>query len=64
MIKGYLDDYAFTIDAFCALYQASFEQKWLDLSVMLTDYTIENFYDPAEELFFYTDKNAELLISP
>ena len=63
VISAYLDDYAFTIDAYCSLYQASFEQKWLELAVKLVDYTIENFYDPAEELFFYTDKNAESLIS-
>ena len=62
-INGYLEDYALVIDAFIALYQASFDEQWLDLARKLTDYTIENFYDSGEELFYFTDKNAENLIA-
>ena len=63
IITGYLDDYAFTIDAFFSLYQTTFKRKWLDFSIMLANYTVEHFYDPSEELFFYTDKNSEQLIA-
>jgi uncharacterized protein YyaL (SSP411 family) len=62
-INGYLEDYALVIDAFIALYQATFDEQWLDLAMELTDYSIENFYDKGEELFYFTDKNAENLIA-
>lgn len=62
-ISGYLDDYAFTIDAFYSLYQATFEQHWLDLAVQLTDYSISNFFDSSEDLFYYTDKESDDLIA-
>jgi uncharacterized protein YyaL (SSP411 family) len=63
MIPGYLEDYALVIDAFLGLYQCTFDEKWLQLAKRLTDYTIENFYDPTEELFYFTDKNGEALIA-
>lgn len=63
IIHGYLDDYAFTIDAFISLYQATFKSQWLNASITLTNYVIEHFYDPKEELFFYTDNNSEQLIA-
>lgn len=62
-INGYLDDYAFTIDAFYSLYQATFKKQWFEVAIELTDYTIEHFYDSAEELFFYTDDKSEQLIA-
>lgn len=63
VIPGYLDDYAFTIDALYSLYQATFEHKWLDVALKLTDYAIANFFDPAEDLFHFTDKESESLIA-
>lgn len=62
VIMGFLDDYAFTIDGFLALYQANFERNWLDLAIELAEYAIAHFYDPQEELFFYNDDRAEQLI--
>ncbi len=63
VILGFLDDYAFTIDAFIALYQTNFDRKWLNLAIELADYTIAHFYDHQEELFFYNDAGAEQLIA-
>ncbi len=63
VIPGYLDDYAFAIDAFYSLYQATFKRQWLDVAIALTDHTIAHFYDPTEELFFYTDDRSEELIA-
>jgi hypothetical protein len=62
-IFGYLEDYALVIEAYFALYQATFDEQWLKLSVQLTDYAIGNFYDRDEELFFFTDKDSEALIA-
>ncbi|UII32110.1 thioredoxin domain-containing protein [Fulvivirga ulvae] len=62
-IDGYLEDYAHVIDAFLALYQATFDEQWLTKARELTDYTLEHFYDSGEKLFFYTDDSSEKLIA-
>ena len=62
-IDAYLEDYAAVIEAYVALYQATFEVEWLNLAKELTDYAIRNFYDEQEGLFFFTDANAEKLIA-
>ncbi len=62
-IHGYLDDYAFVIEAYFALYEATFERKWLDLAIELTDHTLEHFYDMDEGLFFYTSNISEQLVA-
>jgi uncharacterized protein YyaL (SSP411 family) len=61
--KGFLEDYACTIEALIALYQATFEKKYLFLAQKLCDYTLQNFYDHNEGMFFYTDSSAERLIA-
>jgi len=62
-IPAFLDDYAFTIDAWFHLYQITLNEKWLDLAHDLFKYSIAHFYDPEEGLFFYTDDSAEKLIA-
>jgi uncharacterized protein YyaL (SSP411 family) len=62
-IDGYLEDYAFVIEAYLALYQATFDEAWLNEAKKLTDYVMEHFFDPVEELFFFTDNNSEKLIA-
>lgn len=61
--KGFLEDYACMIEALVAMYQAIFEKKYLFLAQKLTEYTLQNFYDPTEGMFFFTDSSAELLIA-
>lgn len=53
-INGYLEDYAFTIEAFISLYDATFEEKWLILAKKLTDYVITHFHDKSSGMFFFT----------
>jgi len=62
-IEAFLDDYAFTIEAFISLYEATFEKKWLDKAINLTDYVLDNFYDDNAAAFYYTSKNAETFIT-
>ena len=62
-IDAYLEDYAFVIDGLIALYQVTFEEKWIDKAHELTDYVIEHFYDETEGFFFYTDDRSEKLIA-
>ena len=62
-INGFLEDYAFVIDAYIALYQVTFDKNWLSEAENLSNYVINNFYDEEEETFFFTDKNADKLIA-
>ncbi|HRZ98830.1 MAG TPA: thioredoxin domain-containing protein [Paludibacter sp.] len=62
-IHGFLDDYAFTMKAFIAIYQATFDEKWLDEAYRLCNYTIEHFYDHQSGMFFYTSDKDEALIA-
>jgi hypothetical protein len=62
-INGFLDDYAFTIDAFIAMYQATFEEKWLLEAKQLTAYAMTHFYDSKSGMFFYTSDLDPSLIA-
>ena len=61
-IQGFLEDYAAVIEAYLNLYQATFEENWLHLAEKLSLYVCQNFWDEEDQLFFFTDKNAENLI--
>lgn len=61
-IPGLLDDYSFTISAFIALYQATFDEMWLYKAKELAEYTLVHFYDSSSGMFYYThDQHAELI---
>ena len=62
-INGYLEDYATVIDSFIALYQNTFDQKWLNIANQLTQYTIEHFYETEKNLFYFTSNLDPKLIS-
>ncbi|MPR36673.1 thioredoxin domain-containing protein [Salmonirosea aquatica] len=62
-INGFLEDYAAVSDGLLGLYQITFDETWLRLAENLLDQTIENFYDPSDGLFFFTDAKAEALIA-
>lgn len=59
--NGFLKDYAHTIDAFVALYEATFNRKWLDYAKQLSDYTIAHFYDEQSKMFFFTEDESTIL---
>jgi uncharacterized protein YyaL (SSP411 family) len=58
-----LDDYSFTIEAFVALYQATFDEQWLTEAKLLTDHAIQHFYSAEKGVFFYTSINDDPLIA-
>ena len=62
-VNGFLEDYSFTIDAYIALYQATFDEKWLFLARKMTNYVIEHFYDASSGMFFYTSDQDKVLIT-
>ena len=55
-INAFLDDYALTIGACLKLYQATFDKSWIDQAELLTQYTIEHFYNEETKMFDYTSK--------
>ncbi len=61
MVNGFLEDYAFLIEALIALYQADFDQRWLFSAKELCTYVTEHFSNSQSPLFYYTsDLDAEL----
>jgi uncharacterized protein YyaL (SSP411 family) len=62
-INGFLEDYALVIEAYISLYEATFIESWLREAETLMAYVFDNFFDPAEQQFFYTDASAEPLIA-
>ena len=62
-INGFLDDYSFTIEAFIALYQATFDEQWLETAKHLADHAIQHFYSGDRGVFFYTSINDDPLIA-
>jgi uncharacterized protein YyaL (SSP411 family) len=62
-INGFLEDYAFTIAAFIAVYEATFEEQWLLVSKELMDYCLAHFYDDTRKLFSFTSRLDPALVS-
>ncbi len=62
-INGFLDDYAFLIEAFMSLYQVTFDENWLVDAKALADYAIEHFYDEEAQAFNYTSNIDAPLIA-
>ncbi|WP_134088298.1 thioredoxin domain-containing protein [Olivibacter sp. XZL3] len=63
MTIGFLDDYAFVIEAFITLYETTFDKAWLDKAKSLSDYVIEHFFDRNSFAFYYTSDLADVLIT-
>lgn len=62
-IPAFLDDYAFTIEAYIALYEATFDENWLHQAKTLTDQAIILFYDAEVATFYYRSDQGEELIA-
>lgn len=62
-INGFLEDYAFLIEALIALYQATFDEKWIVQAKQLMDYSVAHFYDKQAGLFYFTSNNSNDLVA-
>jgi uncharacterized protein YyaL (SSP411 family) len=60
--NGYLDDYANLADGLFALYELTFDFKWLDAAVRITDRMIEQFWDDNGG-FYFTGRDHESLLT-
>ena len=57
--KGFLEDYAYLSQAFLALYQATFDRHWLDLSNALMSEIDQQFLDPTSQFYFFNSKEGK-----
>ncbi len=62
-INGFLEDYAFTIQAFLDLYQVTLDEKWIDLSKKMVDYAKANFFDEDMNMFYFTSKEDPAIVT-
>ncbi|RMG73027.1 MAG: thioredoxin domain-containing protein, partial [Bacteroidetes bacterium] len=53
-INAFSDDYAFVIEGLIALYQVTFEERWLFTADSLMQYALTHFSDEETGMFFYT----------
>lgn len=62
-LNAYLEDYSYFASALLAVYEATFDPKWIDRCETLTQRMVEQFWDEAEGGFFFTSNDHEKLIS-
>ena len=62
-INGFLEDYAFTMEAFISLYQITMDEKWLNHSKAMADYATNHFFDSEKNMFYFTSKEDSVIIT-
>ncbi len=55
-INAFLDDYALMIQSLTALYEVTFDEKWLYYAKDLAEYALTHFYESDSGMFNYTSK--------
>ncbi len=61
--EGFLEDYAFLIQAYTSLYQVTFDETFLTKAADWTNYVLEHFNDPQENFFHFSSQTSEQLIA-
>ncbi|HWH93300.1 MAG TPA: thioredoxin domain-containing protein [Baekduia sp.] len=61
-LNAYLEDHAFLLEAFLALYEATFDPRWFAEARALADAILERFADPDAGGFFATSSDHERLV--
>ena len=61
-IPGFLEDHAAVALGFIAVYELTFDEKWLALARKIADAMIAAFWDPGEKKMYDTASDAEQLI--
>ncbi|HEX5103074.1 MAG TPA: thioredoxin domain-containing protein, partial [Pirellulaceae bacterium] len=62
-LDAYLDDYAYLVNALVTLYEATFDERWIDEAARLADLMLMHFEDKAAGGFFFTADDHEQLIA-
>jgi uncharacterized protein len=61
-ITGMLEDYAYLADGLFALWEATFEPRWLEAAITLTGAAVEFFTDERNGGFFSTVADSDLIV--
>ena len=61
-LTGYLEDYAFLIDALIALHEVTFEHRWLREAITLGQSMVDLFWDESSGRLYDTGRDHEQLI--
>ena len=61
-LPGYLEDYSFVADGLLALYESTFDQRWLTEATSLADRMIELFWDDEVGGFYDTSAEHDQLV--
>jgi uncharacterized protein len=61
-LNGFLEDYALYADGLLALYEATFDARWLNEAVKIADALVENFWEESEQCFYDTSRDHEQLV--
>jgi uncharacterized protein YyaL (SSP411 family) len=62
-INGFLEDYCFTIAAFTQLYEATFNETYLEKANKMAEYALAHFYDEKSGMFFFSSDEEGALIA-
>lgn len=62
-IPAFLDDYAFSIQAFISLYEATFDAKYLDIALGWMQDADERFWDDEKGLYYYSAADHKGLVA-
>jgi hypothetical protein len=62
-LDAYLDDYSYFINALVTLYEATFNERWIEEAVRLADLLLAHFEDHDRGGFYFTADDHEQLIA-
>jgi uncharacterized protein len=62
-LDAYLDDYTSLANSLVTLYEANFNERWIEEAARLMDIVLQKFADPEGGGFFYTADDHEQLIA-
>ena len=64
MVPAFLDDYAFTAQAFIDLYRYTFNEQWLQSVRQVINYAQLKFYDKSSGMFWYAEPEKGTAMQP
>ncbi|MCS6917357.1 MAG: thioredoxin domain-containing protein [Chitinophagales bacterium] len=59
---GFLEDYAFSAEAYLNLYRITFDETWIQRARALVQFADEHFYDAQRGTYYYTASSEQSLI--